>query len=69
MLGSEDGVFYVATSRSDPYRVLFPVGLAHALVGTGLWILYARHVIAYPATAHAHYMFSGFLLSLRLASS
>ncbi len=47
----------------DPYQVLFPLGLAHALWGAVLWILFAVQRVPYPGLAHAHHMSDGFLFS------
>ena len=48
----------------DPYRVLFPVGVAAALAGLVPWILVAARVpIAYPGPAHAALMTEGFELA------
>lgn len=47
----------------EPYRVLFPVGILHALIGSGAWILYALKMIPYPGALHTHHMIIGFLLT------
>jgi uncharacterized protein involved in response to NO len=48
----------------DPYRVLFPVGIAAALSGLIPWILVAARVpIPYPGAAHAALMTQGFELA------
>src|SRR5690349_7946014 len=48
----------------DPYRVLFPVGVAAALAGLVPWILVAlRLPVAYPGAAHAALMVQGFELA------
>jgi uncharacterized protein involved in response to NO len=48
----------------DPYRVLFPVGVAAALAGLVPWILVAaRAPIPYPGAAHAALMVQGFELA------
>jgi len=47
----------------DPYQVLFPLGLVHALAGTTVWILFALNLAAYPGQTHPHHMMGGFLLS------
>ena len=44
----------------DPYRLLFPIGLAWALIGAGLWPLHALGMLAYPAVAHRSLMIQGF---------
>ena len=53
-------------SSIDPYRVFFPIGLAHALLGTSVWILFAFGIVDYPAHSHPHQMVSGFLFSFAL---
>ena len=53
-----------ARQAPDPYRVLFPVGVAAALAGLVPWILVAAHVpIPYPGAAHAALMVQGFELA------
>ena len=48
----------------DPYRVLFPIGIAAALAGLVPWILVAAHVpIAYPGATHAALMTQGLELA------
>lgn len=47
----------------DPYQILFPLGIAHALYGASLWILFAFHLTSYPGPIHAHHMIDGFLFS------
>jgi uncharacterized protein involved in response to NO len=48
----------------DPYRVLFPIGVAAALAGLVPWILVAAGVpLAYPGPAHAAVMVQGFELA------
>jgi uncharacterized protein involved in response to NO len=44
----------------QPYRVLFPIGLTHGLLGAGLWPLYAFAVVPYPGLAHRVLMIQGF---------
>ena len=54
----------VARTAPDPYRVLFPVGVAAALAGLVPWILVAlRLPVAYPGAAHAALMVQGFELA------
>ncbi len=50
-------------SSLDPYQLLFPLGIAHAVIGAATWIFYLAQKVPYPAKFHAHHMFSGFLLS------
>ena len=53
-----------ARQAPDPYRVLFPVGVAAALAGLVPWIVVAAHVpIPYPGAAHAALMVQGFELA------
>lgn len=49
---------------AEPYRVLFPLGLAGAALGLGVWIPhYLRpESFAYPAASHATLQIQGFLL-------
>lgn len=44
----------------DPYRVLFPLGVAFAIAGAALWLLHAAGAIPYPASLHWHLMTQGF---------
>lgn len=44
----------------DPYRLLFPLGVLYAVVGSLLWPLHAAGLIAYPAVAHWTLMIQGF---------
>lgn len=44
----------------DPYRLLFPIGLTWALVGAGVWPLWALGVVPYPGLAHRLLMIQGF---------
>lgn len=46
-----------------PYRVMFPLGFAHAVTGVTLWILFGGKLTAYPGQLHAHHMMHGFLFS------
>lgn len=50
----------------DPYRVLFPIGLAWGLIGAGLWPIHALGLIAWPGVAHRMLMIQGFELSFVL---
>lgn len=48
--------------RSNPYRVLFPLGLVVASYGTILWIAYALRLYpGYPVIEHALVMTQGFV--------
>src|SRR3989338_9170633 len=51
--------------RSEPYRLLFPLGLAWAVVGLGVWIpfYFLPRSFPYPGQAHAVIQIQGFLLS------
>ncbi|MGE5175282.1 MAG: NnrS family protein [Hyphomicrobiales bacterium] len=44
----------------DPYRILFPLGVAYGLTGAALWPLHALGWIPYPATLHWTLMAQGF---------
>lgn len=44
----------------DPYRFLFPLGVAFALWGAGAWPLAAIGVLPYPAPLHRALMIQGF---------
>lgn len=44
----------------DPYRLLFPMGVAYGIAGAALWPLDALGVIPYPATLHWTLMAQGF---------
>jgi len=53
-----------ARTTPDPYRVLFPLGIAAALAGLVPWILVAARVpLAWPGAAHAALMVQGFELA------
>lgn len=53
-----------ARTAPDPYRVLFPLGVAAALAGLLPWILVAARVpLAWPGPAHAALMVQGFELA------
>src|SRR5688572_2831730 len=47
----------------DPYRILFPAGVALALLGTVPWILALAPGLPYPGTLHASLMIEGFELA------
>ncbi|MBW8888575.1 MAG: NnrS family protein [Fibrobacteres bacterium] len=51
--------------RSEPYRLLFPLGTLLAVVGIGVWIPYAiwPAAIGYPGQGHAVIQIQGFLMS------
>ncbi len=49
-----------------PYRLLFPAGIAYAILATLVWPLHAIGWIAYPATLHYTLMIQGFLHSFIL---
>jgi uncharacterized protein involved in response to NO len=51
---------FSSRSALDPYRVLFPIGLAYALIGAGVWPLYALGLLPYPGALHARLMLQGF---------
>ncbi len=44
----------------EPYRRLFPLGIAIGLTGVGLWIVHAIGWIAYPGNPHAAMLLLGF---------
>lgn len=44
----------------DPYRLLFPLGVAFALWGVAVWPLAAAGLIPYPAPLHRALMLQGF---------
>ncbi len=44
----------------DPYRILFPIGVAFGIMGAALWPLHALGLIPYPAPLHWHLMTQGF---------
>jgi uncharacterized protein involved in response to NO len=46
--------------NGGPYRVLFPLGILFAIVGTALWPLHAMHLIPYPVVLHPVLMIQGF---------
>jgi uncharacterized protein involved in response to NO len=45
---------------AEPYRLLFPIGVAIGFVGVGLWIAHAFGWIPYPGTPHAALLLLGF---------
>ncbi len=50
--------------RTEPYRLLFPLGLATAAIGMGVWIPYffLPASLPFPGQAHAVIQIQGFLL-------
>ncbi len=50
----------------EPYRVLFPLGFAYALIGAGLWPLHALGWVPYPGPLHRALMMQGFETSFVL---
>jgi len=46
----------------EPYRVLFPMGVAYALAGALVWPLFAVGWIGYPGPLHMQLMIEGFEL-------
>ncbi len=52
------------TASAEPYRFLFPLGIAGAVIGIGLWIPYYfwPDAFAYPGQGHAVLQIQGFLL-------
>ena len=49
-----------------PYRLLFPIGLTSALIGAGLWPLWAIGAVPYLGIMHRIVMMQGFELSFVL---
>jgi uncharacterized protein involved in response to NO len=47
----------------EPYRLLFPMGAAYALLGGAAWPLAALGFVPYPGLLHAQLMIEGFELS------
>lgn len=45
----------------EPYRILFPLGVAFAVLAASVWPLYLLGWVAYPATLHWTLMVQGFL--------
>jgi len=57
----------VALARRQPYRVLFWVGTACAVLGLAVWITFAAMPeLGYPGRSHATLLMQGFLLSFVL---
>jgi uncharacterized protein involved in response to NO len=50
----------------DPYRVLFPLGLAFAIAGTMPWVLYGAGAAGWPGPLHRALMIEGFETSFVL---
>lgn len=50
--------------RAEPYRILFPLGIAGAVIGIGVWIPHFLwpNLIGYPGQSHAVIQIQGFLL-------
>ena len=49
-------------AQIDPYRVLFPIGMLAAVMGAGVWLVYAALVSEpYPVELHRRLMVGGFL--------
>ena len=44
----------------DPYRFLFPIGMANSVAGALLWMLSAIGLIAWPGPLHRIFMIEGF---------
>jgi uncharacterized protein involved in response to NO len=44
----------------EPYRALFPIGLAYALIGAGVWPVHALGLVPYPGPLHLTLMMQGF---------
>lgn len=44
----------------DPYRILFPIGLAWGVTGAGLWLVHALGMVPWPSVAHRSLMIQGF---------
>ena len=53
---------YFSLSWGEPYRLLFPLGVALGFVGVGLWPLFYTgwFGLPYPVPHHAHIMIQGF---------
>jgi uncharacterized protein involved in response to NO len=47
-------------SGIEPYRVLFPIGIAYALIGAGVWPVTALGGLPYPGALHRLLMMQGF---------
>jgi uncharacterized protein involved in response to NO len=50
----------IRPSVIEPYRVLFPIGIAYALIGAGLWPVTALGWLPYPGALHRLLMTQGF---------
>jgi hypothetical protein len=50
----------------DPYRVLFPIGIAFALAGSLIWPIHSWWHTAYPGIAHQALMIEGYQISFVL---
>jgi uncharacterized protein involved in response to NO len=50
-------------ATQDPYRVLFPVGVAYAVLGASLWPLALLPGVPYPGVLHSTLMIEGFELA------
>ena len=48
--------------KLEPYRVLFPIGVAYGLTGALLWLVHAGGHLAYPGPLHRALMIQGFEL-------
>src|SRR5262249_6882708 len=44
----------------DPYRLLFPIGIAAGLIGAGVWPLHALGALPWPGPLHRALMMPGF---------
>lgn len=53
----------MTTRTLDPYRVLFPIGLAFALWGAAVWLFAWAGLGAWPVPTHAELMIGGFFLA------
>lgn len=54
------GAPQAARPTPEPYRALFPVGFAFALVGAAVWPLHALGLAPYPGPLHLTLMMQGF---------
>jgi uncharacterized protein involved in response to NO len=50
--------------KIQPYRIFFPVGIAYALWGVGLWIYFIFKHGDYPGSLHADIMIAGFMSAM-----
>ncbi len=48
-------------SNGEPFRLLFPLGLALGIFAVALWPLYHWELVGFPGKAHARIMIQGFL--------